>query len=491
MRISTKLVVSLVIAVTIVMGFYLYRELEKERQALISQGKREIRVMARTLEVATRNAVRRDQWEDVRSLLREATAYPGVARVTLYKADGRPLVGGDQGPTAETPLSQEFQEVAKGNMPRSFFRLFDGHEAFHYLVPVRLFKRGPAVLEIVYLTSEIEKDYRRHRNEILAVGLAIVAAIAAAAWLLTKRHLSRPIQALIEGAEAIGAGDLTRRIPVARRDELGRLAEEFNRMTERLRQARDRIHDETSKKLELERQVQHSEKLAAVGRLAAGLAHEIGTPLNIVSGRAEYLLEEMRSTDAGAKDLTIIVEQIERIRTIIEQMLGYARVHPPHIVPTALPRVLGNVLSLLDHEVRRRGIQTELNIADGLPELAADPDLLQQVFVNLLLNSVDALSDGGRIRIVAEPWNGSVRMTVQDTGSGIHPEDLPRIFDPFFTTKKGREGTGLGLSVVYGIVRDHGGTIEVTSEVGAGTAFVVTLPAYLIDERPQEPAVEA
>jgi signal transduction histidine kinase len=478
MRIGTRLVTSLMIAVAIVTGLYLYRQLSAERDALIEQREREIRVMARTLEVAVRNAVRRDQWEDVQELFEEAKGYAGVTRVTLFQADGTPLVGGDQEGVEETPAREEFQEAVQQSEPKRFFHTMNGERSLHYLRPIRLIRRGRALVEIVYRTSQIEGAYLRRRNEIILAGIAIMGAIAMAFWYLTKRNISKPIHALIEGAAAIGAGELDRRIPITRRDELGRLAAEFNRMTESLKQAREQILEETGKKMELERQLQHSEKLAAVGRLAAGLAHEIGTPLNIISGRAEYLLPELSGGDSKATSLRIIVQQIERIKRIIEQLLGYARVQPPHIAPTPLSGVFSNVLSLLDHELAQRKARVEVSIPTALPDLAADPHLLEQVFVNLLLNAVDAMSDGGDVRVAAQARGDLIEVCVEDTGCGIPPESLPRIFDPFFTTKKVGEGTGLGLSVVYGIVKDHGGTIEVKSEPGVGTTFLITFPVY-------------
>ncbi|MCZ7625276.1 MAG: ATP-binding protein [Candidatus Methylomirabilis sp.] len=139
------------------------------------------------------------------------------------------------------------------------------------------------------------------------------------------------------------------------------------------------------------------------------------------------------------------------------------------------------MLPLLDHELAQRGIRVESLIPHTLPKLAADPYLLEQVFVNLLLNALDAMPDGGSVLVAAQARDDLIEVRVEDTGSGIAPESLPRIFDPFFTTKKVGEGTGLGLSVVYGIVKDHGGTIEVTSEPGAGTAFLITFPVH----RPQ------
>lgn len=496
MRIGTKLVISLVLSVMVIMGLYHYWRLAKWRETLFEQRAREVRIIARTLEVAIENAIKRDQWEDVESLFQEIQGLSGIDRVTLFRADGSVLVASNPSAVREMSKAPDFQQVLKAKRPAGFFLKEEGRRSFHYLIPMRLLRWGTlSVLEVVASASFIEQDLTRRQNEIVLTGVLIVVAIAVAAWYLTRRNISRPIEDLIQGAMAIGSGDLSRRIPVKRKDELGHLAAEFNRMAENLERARDRLLEETRKKLDLERQLQHSEKLAAVGRLAAGLAHEVGTPLNVVSGRAEYLLLELSEGDPKAKNLQIIVEQIERIKRIIEQLLGYTRLHKPQMVPVSLPEVLKNVLALLDHEVRKREITVEASLPDPLPTVAGDPHLLQQVFLNLFLNAVDAMPEGGRLTVTAKlaareslivdgertpriADGEFIEITVSDTGTGIPPEHLSRIFDPFFTTKKPGEGTGLGLSVVYGIVRDHRGNIEVTSEVGKGTTFTVKLPAY-------------
>ncbi|MBI3989566.1 MAG: HAMP domain-containing protein [candidate division NC10 bacterium] len=510
MRIGTKLVISLVLSVMVIMGFYHYWRLAKWREILFEQRTREVRIIARTLEVAIENAIRRDQWEDVESLFQEIKGLSGIDRVTLFRADGSVLVASDPSAVGETAKVPGFQQVLKTKRPTGFFLKEEGRRSFHYLIPMRLAGRGTSsVLEVVASASFIEQDLARRQNEIVLTGVFIVVAIAFAAWYLTRRNISRPIEALIQGAMAVGSGDLSRRILVKRKDELGHLATEFNRMAENLERARDRLLEETRRKLDLERQLQHSEKLAAVGRLAAGLAHEVGTPLNVVSGRAEYLLLELPEGDPQVKSLRIIVEQIERIKRIIEQLLGYARLHKPQVLPVSLPEVLKNVLALLDHEIRKREITVEISLPDPLPPVAGDPHLLQQVFLNLFLNAVDAVPEGGRLTVTAKlaaresgivareslivngeltprttdhgprtTYGEFIEIAVSDTGTGISPEHLPRIFDPFFTTKKPGEGTGLGLSVVYGIVRDHGGSIAVNSEVGKGTTFTLSLPAY-------------
>ncbi len=500
MRIGTKLVISLVLSVIVIMGLYHYWRLARWRETLFEQQAREVRIIARTLEVAIENAIRRDQWEDVENLFQEIHGLSGIDRVTLFRADGSILVASDPSTPGGMADAPGFQQVLKTKRPTGFFLQERGRRSFHYLIPMRLAWRGTSsVLEVVASASFIEQDLARRQNEIVLTGIFIVIAIAFAAWYLTRRNISQPIEDLIQGAMAIGSGDLSRRILVKRKDELGHLAAEFNRMAENLERARDRLLEETRRKLDLERQLQHSEKLAAVGRLAAGLAHEVGTPLNVVSGRAEYLLLELPQGDPKAKSLQIIVEQIERIKRIIERLLGYARLHKPQMIPVHLPEVLKNVLALLDHEIRKQGITVGVGLPDLLPPVAGDPHLLQQVFLNLFLNAVDAMPEGGRLAVNAVhhsvfPVNrgdqrkdrGFIEISVSDTGVGIPPEHLPRIFDPFFTTKKPGEGTGLGLSVVYGIVRDHGGKIEVKSEVGVGTTFVVRLPVYRAEVQSDE-----
>lgn len=488
MRIGTKLIVSLVLSVIIVMGIYHYWRLARWHRALFDQQTREVQIIARALEVTIENAMKRDRWEEVEGLFHEIRGLSGVGRVRLFRADGSVLVASDSSAVGAAVPVSTIQQILKGKRPVGSFLEREGRRNFRYLVPIPLAWRGsPLVLEVVASTSFIEEVLARKRVEIILTGVLIVITIALIAWYLTRRNVSRPIGELIQGAMAIGSGDLSPRIPVQRRDELGCLAAEFNRMAENLERARDRLMEETRRKLDLERQLLHSEKLAAVGRLAAGLAHEIGTPLNVISGRAEYLLPEVEENDPKARSLSIIIAQIERIARIVEQLLGYARAHPPQIAPTSLPRVLASVLSLLDHELKRRGIQVELEVSPRLPDLAADSHQLQQVFVNLLLNALDAMAEGGRVRIAAGPKDGWMEMSLEDTGCGILAEDLPRIFDPFFTRKKSGKGSGLGLSVVYGIIKNHGGRIEARSEVDVGTTFMIHLPIYSADAQIPSP----
>ena len=224
-----------------------------------------------------------------------------------------------------------------------------------------------------------------------------------------------------------------------------------------------------------ETHLRYIERLAELGTLAAGMAHEIGTPMNVILGRAEYLLRKT-SDESAKKGLEIIVTQVERITKIMNQLLTFAMQRPLERGPVELTRVLGQILDLVEDQIMKNGVKVETTIAPNVPKVLGDSDQLQQVLLNLVLNAVYAMPEGGKLNIGVDQVDAHVKLTVKDTGQGISPETLPRIFDPFFTTKPTGEGTGLGLAVVQSIIQEHGGTIRVESQPGQGTMFSVLLP---------------
>ncbi|WP_404362494.1 ATP-binding protein [Corallococcus coralloides] len=231
----------------------------------------------------------------------------------------------------------------------------------------------------------------------------------------------------------------------------------------------------------LEDQLLRAEKLATVGVLAAGVAHEIGTPLGIIRGHAEYMLQKVGGVDhPQGRGLNAIVTQIDRVSRIIRQLLDLSRLQPARAGVVPLAAVVRGLQELLDVEAERRHVHFELDVPERLPSLAADADQLQQVLLNLTLNACDACSAGGHVRLSATTCMAgdvqAVEIRVQDDGRGIAPEHLHQVFDPFFTTKKRGQGTGLGLSVVAQIVRNHGGQVGVESEPGRGTVVTLRWP---------------
>jgi signal transduction histidine kinase len=236
-----------------------------------------------------------------------------------------------------------------------------------------------------------------------------------------------------------------------------------------------RVEDQDSELREVARRARVAEELASVATLAAGLAHEIGTPMGVIRGHAE-LLEKSVSDERGRWRLQTIQEQIDRISRIIAALLDVARPHPPDFRPTRLSDVAERTLSFLSEKFARRGIDVVRELGDT-PIVMADADKLQQVLLNLYVNAVDAMPDGGTLRVLLDTdERGWPRIRVRDTGIGISRDHQSRIFEAFYTTKGAGAGSGLGLAVVRSIVRDHGGTIDVESHPGAGTEFRIGLP---------------
>jgi PAS domain S-box-containing protein len=235
----------------------------------------------------------------------------------------------------------------------------------------------------------------------------------------------------------------------------------------------------------LEEQLRQTERLAELGTLASGMAHEIGTPMNVILGRAEFLQRKTKDPET-AKGLLTIVDQVERITRIMNQLLTFARRRPIERRPTNLNKVVEDTLELVWERFKRHRIELKTNLAPALPLVHADPDQIGQVILNLAINALHAIGDEGTLRVgtsVAAVLDGSggpstdmVEFSVTDSGHGIAPQDLNKIFNPFFTTKEVGKGTGLGLTVVHGIVQEHDGRIKVESEIQKGTTFRILLP---------------
>src|SRR5262245_13388942 len=245
--------------------------------------------------------------------------------------------------------------------------------------------------------------------------------------------------------------------------------------------------EDITERVGLERSARQAEKLAAVGTLAAGLAHELNNPIGVISSRVELMLldAETRSLPEDVReDLNVVHRHAQRVARIAQSLLSFARQSPGQRGPVDLNRVIEDTLVLVEKPVTRDGIRLKRRLSPDLPTVWGDANALQQVLMNLLTNARDAVAHAaeGEIEIAtAADAAGGVRITVRDTGIGITPEALARIFDPFFTTKS--SGTGLGLSISYGIIRDHHGTIDVQSHPGQGATFVVTLPGVAVAER--------
>jgi two-component system sensor histidine kinase AtoS len=246
------------------------------------------------------------------------------------------------------------------------------------------------------------------------------------------------------------------------------------------------IVKDVTKVKELEKQIQHSDKLALIGQIAAGIAHEIGTPLNVISGNAEYIMMEMGEDNPYKEELETIISQAERIANLIKQLLEFARPRKPNYTKVDVNKEIAHVVELLRHQFEKSNIKLNLKFSDDLPYIWADCSQIHQVFLNIIVNAIQAINENGLIEIETFARDGYVNIKFKDNGVGILPEHLDKIFEPFFTTKEAGKGTGLGLAVSKRIMDEHRGKIEVESTPGKGTVFTVKFPTYTTKEDEQD-----
>ncbi len=236
------------------------------------------------------------------------------------------------------------------------------------------------------------------------------------------------------------------------------------------------IFDDVTDRAELERRLMQADKLSSIGLLAAGVAHEVNTPLAVISTYAQMLAKQISGDEQKAPLLEKIARQTFRASEIVNSLLNFSRTSPTEFVSVDLNKTLKETLALLEHQLTKIGVKTALSFDEALPRIKGNPGKLQQVFLNLFLNARDAMERDGLLTVKTSAHDGRVIVSVADSGAGIAAENLAKIFDPFFTTKGAKKGTGFGLSVSYGIVREHGGDIEVESRIGAGTRFELSFP---------------
>jgi len=282
------------------------------------------------------------------------------------------------------------------------------------------------------------------------------------------RLITRPIASLVAANRQLAKGDMNVRVETNGKGEIALLGRSFNSMVETLQES--------------EKELLHQAKLASVGQLAAGVAHELNNPLGTILLYSDMMLKEAAETDPHKQDLKMIIKEVHRCKTIVADLLNFARQHEISAQDVNLHALLDEVIIKIRPQPVFEQVAFVRQFDPELPLIQADAAQLQQVFVNLFNNSADAMEKGGTITISTHPSDAqSVEIRISDTGCGIPTENISKLFTPFFTTKPIGKGTGLGLSIVYGIIKLHHGQIMVNSQVGQGTTIIITLPICLPD----------
>jgi signal transduction histidine kinase len=478
MKLVAKLTLALVLGTSIVLALFGYRSVRRERALIDEYRHREDRAVAHAVSAAVADVWRARGPAAALRLLAAADARDDGLTLRWVWLDGPP--GAPDGPSVEPPHDGTeivHLEHGQGGAPRAFF-----------YTRVDVGEGRPGAIE---LSESLREEEQLLDDSVRSAALA-VAALALLGGVLALGlgiwFVGRPVQAIVAKMRRIGAGDLGDPLELRQKDELGRVAQEINLMCERLEEARQSLTTEAAARLATLEQLRHADRLSTVGKLASGIAHELGTPLNVVGGRAKRILR-----GAPAEEVTdnarIIVEQTDRMTRIIRQLLDFARRRGAQKAPGEVGTVAAEVLTLLRPIADKRNVALVLDAGEAHLQAEIDAGQIQQALTNLVMNGIQAMSRPGQLtvtltreRVTPPPAHGGpegdhLALRVRDQGDGIRPEDLPHVFEPFFTTKDVGEGTGLGLSVTWGIVAEHGGWIDVQSTSGEGATFTVHLPA--------------
>jgi len=362
----------------------------------------------------------------------------------------------------------------------------DGVFRFTY-VPIMMDTSSRSAIELSESLSVLKKYIHNSALHLIAMTVLLLLASGVLLWFQFQRWIHQPLIQFIDKSHRIGQGDLTPDLVVKSRDEFAELGNTLNSMCRELHESWEAFRVENERRIEAIEQLRHTERLATLGRLSAGMAHEFGTPLNVISGRSKLIRSGELEPVEVIESARIIEEQTGKITAIMQSLLDFARRRKPNRSSQDMEAAVQRVIEMLAPMASKAKVVFQVIKHENVPLISVDPLQMQQVLTNLVINGIQAMVGGGRLEVELEllskrhpekkDWTGDyLAISIRDGGRGIPPEHLEHIFEPFFSTKDVGKGTGLGLSIVYGIVQEHGGWIEVESTQGKGTCFRVYLP---------------
>ncbi|MCW5977517.1 MAG: HAMP domain-containing protein [Bryobacteraceae bacterium] len=524
MSLVTKLMAALIVVVVVVAvisGVYTYKAEEKQLLKLVAMGADQL---SRGLTSSTWHGMLADRRQDVYQVMETVALQHGIDRIRMFNRDGL-ITFSTREAEANTRVSTRHETCAMchvgGEVPldrvalSSRLRVMERSEGGRSLAIATPIYNEPSCSEAschahpattkVLGVVEIDLDLAAADAELATIqGRVLFRVIVEAAlicllvYFFVRRFISKPIQQLIAGTQAVGQMDFAEPVPVPPNSgEVSELAKSFNVMRERLSAAQNEINEFTQRletkveartrelKLAYEK-LQQSDRLASLGQLSASVAHEINNPIAGVLNLAMLMQRVMKDDGVPPgrvadfrRYLSQVIIETSRVGRIVSDLLSFSRRSKPQRAESDLNEIIRATLSLASHKLKLSNVAVDLDLAGGLPAVLCDRSQIQQVALNLVMNAAEAMQgvkDGVLEIASGAASEGVVFFRVSDNGEGIPPESLPRIFDPFFTTKAEGKGVGLGLAVSYGIVQAHGGDIEAKNAASGGACFTVTLP---------------
>jgi len=497
---------------------------QHQRNEIRAEAVRHVNQLSEVLIRSTRYAMLQNQPEYVHRIIQDVARQNNIAKVRIFSKEGviidstyQPELGMKVDRKAEGCFHCHQTDRPVQQVPLSErARMFVAPGGKHMLASMEVIRNEPScynsachvhssaqsvlgVLDIVYSTDEIDDATQRSVVVIIALLLGLVVIASLLMSLLVHRLIYVPLRDLESGARRIASGNLDQAIPVRSDDELGQLASSFNTMTAALKESgrelrewnhtlEQKVAERTRALRQAEAETVRGEKLASVGLLAAGVAHELNNPLTGILTFSTLLRKKLPDGSPDAEDLDLVINETKRSAAIIRRLLDFAREKAPEKKFTDLNRLIEDTVRIVEKPAHLRDIRIELDLDRNLPPVWVDANMIEQVIMNMLVNAQQAIEEEGSVTVctrrapaLKSPEQGAkpvpmVVISISDTGCGIPESDMKRIFDPFFSSKEVGKGTGLGLSVSHGIVDAHGGLIEVESTVGKGSTFRVYLP---------------
>ena len=434
--------------------------------------KAEARIAQRALNASLTPYVEQEKWDQVRYTMSAVDREDLV--VALLDESGGLRVALPRLPIAIPALSWISARIKSGGAAE-FMRRANGCQWFCRIEPLGTGSRGYLLLAQDSTVIEGDRDRQIAASLFGNIGFLLAATIGIP--LLARRYVTRPLAELDRQVKVLGDSDASEHPPDGVEVEL--ISEEFRRISEQLAETRCRLLRGTERKLQLERRILNADKLAAISTLASGFAHEVGTPLGVIRGRAEMLLSSNFEQSEVTENLEVIITQTDQITRMVKILLDLGRPHTAIRIASDVRAIADRTVQLLEPEAVRRGVAVIANLGSRPLMVDCDPDQLQQVFVNLEVNALDSMAPRGgllRVNSVADEVHRKVRLSFEDTGPGVPTAIRDRIFDPFFTTKGPGQGDGMGLAVSQSIIGDHDGQLTLEQHA-RGACFVVTLPA--------------
>ncbi|MBZ0330014.1 HAMP domain-containing histidine kinase [Halomonas sp. ANAO-440] len=479
MRLRNLIILTVIAPLFLVLLIFSLVAIKSLEDNVRSRLEREVQVITHVIGTTLSHALTRDATEPLEESLYSAFSFHRIYGAYVFDTNGEEIYGLGLGQALFS--AEAIRDVAESGEMRAAYREHDGWHYYSALKPLTAATgeiRG--VLQVNRLNTGIE-NYTGVLSQLALIAFVIGAGgIVLGIWWGFRRHIERPLERLLAVMQRVEEGDRSQRAIANGPQEYARLAVGLNGMLDAMAEKDADIEARRRKEIELEKRLRKSKKLAELGVLAAGVAHEIGAPLTVINGQAQRLARRDRIGDDERAKLGRIRSEVERIVEIVRQLMELGRRHNVEKEPLDLDSLVGATRELVEDDLDRRAIQLETDLPDPSPRFLANTQQLIQVLTNLLRNAAQA-EGVKRVRLSARQENDWLTLLIEDDGAGIARANQSKVFDPFFTTKPVGQGSGLGLSMVHRIINDHGGTVGVFDSEMGGAGFEVGLPLSQTD----------